>query len=89
MSKEQLGFNPTIFEFKDKHYIKITKNGQQKHLILKKLIKRASCMAGQATTCWKAYCEGDKSQKPLVVKDSWQYPKRKEEKELLCKATEK
>ncbi|EEH16178.1 serine/threonine protein kinase [Paracoccidioides brasiliensis Pb03] len=39
-----------------------------------------------ATTCWKAYCETDKSHTPLVVKDSWQYPERTEEGELLQEA---
>lgn len=32
---------------------------------------------------------GDESQKPLVIKDSWQYPERDEEGELLREATEK
>lgn len=36
-------------------------------------------MVGRATTCWRAYREGDELQKPLVVKDSWQYPEREEE----------
>jgi hypothetical protein len=31
----------------------------------------------------------DESQKPLVIKDSWQYPERDEEGELLREATEK
>jgi Fungal protein kinase len=46
-------------------------------------------VAGRATTCWKAYREGDESQTPLVVKDSWQYPEREEEGELLREATKK
>jgi len=47
-----------------------------------------SSLAGWATTCWKAYREGDKSERPLVVKDSWQYPEW-EEGELLRGATER
>lgn len=89
MSEEQLGFDPTIFEFKGKRYIEIIKNSQQERLVLGKLIKRAPCVAGRATTCWRAYREGDESQKPLVVKDSWQYPEREEEGKLLREATEK
>lgn len=89
MSEEQLGFDPTIFEFKGKRYIEIIKNGQQERLVLREQIKRARCVAGRATTCWRAYREGDESQKPLVVKDSWQYPEREEEGKLLWEATAK
>jgi Fungal protein kinase len=46
------------------------------------------CIAGRATTCWKAHREGD-PQTPLVVKDSWQYRERDEEGKLLCEATGK
>ena len=52
-------------------------------------MKRAPCVAGRATTCWKAHREGDSSKKPLVIKDSWQYPEREEEGALLREATEK
>lgn len=89
MSEEQLGFDPTIFECKGRRYIEIIKNGQQERLVLRELIKRAPCVAGRATTCWRAYREGDESQRPLVVKDSWQYPEREEEGKLLCEAMEK
>lgn len=44
-------------------------------------------MAGRATTCWKAYRERDELRQPLVIKDSWQYPEREEEGELLREAT--
>lgn len=39
MSEEQLGFDPTIFEFKGKRYIEIIRNGQQERLVLRNLIK--------------------------------------------------
>ena len=45
-------------------------------------------VAGRATTCWRAYCGGDESKRPLVVKDSWQYQERPEEGELIKKATD-
>lgn len=35
VSKEHLGFDPTIFGFKNKRYIEITRNGQKERLILK------------------------------------------------------
>jgi Fungal protein kinase len=50
---------------------------------------RAPCVAGRATTCWKAHREGDDSGAPLVIKDSWQSPEREEEGELLREATDK
>ncbi|KAF1811423.1 hypothetical protein P152DRAFT_467085 [Eremomyces bilateralis CBS 781.70] len=53
------------------------------------VIRRAACVVGRATTCWKAYREGDESREPLVIKDSWQYLEREEEGLLLQEATEK
>ncbi|OCL07127.1 hypothetical protein AOQ84DRAFT_398643 [Glonium stellatum] len=76
INKKQLEFNPII----------ITAEGQR--LIINEVIKRARYVAGRATTCWKAHREGDELQ-TLVVKDSWQFPERGEEGELLCEATEK
>jgi hypothetical protein len=89
MTEEQLGFDPTIVEMEGKRYIDIVRKGQKERLVLRELIKRAPCVAGRATTCWKAYREGDELQTPLVVKDSWQYPEREEEGELLHEAMEK
>ena len=48
----------------------------------------ACCIAGRATTCWRAYSEGY-PETLLLIKDSWQYPERDEEGELLCKVTDK
>ncbi|RYO87915.1 hypothetical protein DL764_008794 [Monosporascus ibericus] len=52
------------------------------------VIKRAPCIAGRATTCWKAYREED-PRTPFVIKDSWQYTEREEEGELLREAIDK
>ena len=89
MNEEQLGFDPTILLSGGKRYIEIVRNDRRERLIIDGLMKRAPCVAGRATTCWKAYREGDESQKPLVIKDSWQYLERDEEGELLREATEK
>jgi len=89
MNEEQLGFDPTILTSDGKRYIEITRNDQTERLVLDGLIKRAPCVVGRATTCWKAHREGDESKMPLVIKDSWQYPERAEEDELLREATEK
>ncbi|EEH42949.2 uncharacterized protein PADG_07769 [Paracoccidioides brasiliensis Pb18] len=86
MSREQLGFDPTIVTIGFERYIKIEKDGVKERLIIDKFIGRARCIAGRATTCWKAHREADESQSPLVVKDSWQYPERTEEGKLLQEA---
>ncbi|EEH34574.2 hypothetical protein PAAG_05623 [Paracoccidioides lutzii Pb01] len=86
MSREQLGFDPTIVTIGTERYIKIEKGGVKERLIIDKFIGRAHCIAGRATTCWKAHREADESRTPLVVKDSWQYPESTEEGKLLQEA---
>jgi hypothetical protein len=88
MSEEQCGFDPTIITKDGQRVIEIEKSGQTERLVLEKLMKRAPCIAGRATTCWKAYREEDPGT-PLVIKDSWQYTERDEEGELLQEATER
>jgi hypothetical protein len=88
MNEEQLGFDPTIVTVRDKRYIEVERESGKERLVIDKLIKRVPCVAGRATTCWKAYKEEDPDT-PLVVKDSWQYPEREEEGKLLREATEK
>ncbi|KAJ6279021.1 hypothetical protein J3E71DRAFT_368428 [Bipolaris maydis] len=88
MNEEQLGFDPTIITVGDKRYIEIERDNGKERLVIDRVIKRVPCVAGRATTCWKAHQEEDPSM-PLVVKDSWQYPEREEEGELLRAATEK
>ncbi len=88
MNEEELGFDPTIISAEGRRYIEIERNGQTERLIINGLIRRAPCISGRATTCWKAHREGD-PRTPLVIKDSWQYPEREEEGELLREATNK
>ncbi|KAL6173862.1 hypothetical protein ACJQWK_00023 [Exserohilum turcicum] len=88
MNKAQLGFDPTIVTIGDKRYIQIERENGKERLIINKVIKRVPCVAGRATTCWKVTREEDPDT-PLVVKDSWQYPERDEEGEMLHEATEK
>jgi hypothetical protein len=88
MNEEQLGFDPTIITDGDKRYIEIERENTKERLVIDSLIKRVPCVAGRATTCWKAHKEEDPD-KPLVIKDSWQYPEREEEGELLREATKK
>jgi hypothetical protein len=89
MDREQLGFDPTIISVEGKRFIEIKREGSKERLIIDRVIRRARCVSGRATTCWKAYREGDDSRAPLVIKDSWQYLERQEEGELLHEATEK
>jgi hypothetical protein len=57
-------------------------------IIIGTMMQRARCIAGRATTFWKAHREGH-PEMPLVIKDSWQYSERDEEGDLLCEATRK
>ncbi|WPJ64074.1 hypothetical protein SMAC4_13738 [Sordaria macrospora] len=88
MSEEELGFDPSIIKENDKRFVQIKSNDSTERLIIDKVMLRAPCISGRATTCWKANPEGD-PQTPLVIKDSWQYPERDEEGELLRDATDK
>ena len=88
MSDGQLGFDPDLMEVDGQRFVKLNRDGKEERLIITETLRaHAACIAGRATTCWKAYREGDDSKKPLVVKDSWQYVNRPEEGELIRKAT--
>ncbi|OBT93131.1 hypothetical protein VE01_09248 [Pseudogymnoascus verrucosus] len=89
MERTQLGFDPTILEADGERYIEIMRDGRKERLVLDKVMKRVDCVAGRATTCWKAHRADDDAKAPLVIKDSWQYPEREEERDLLQEATEK
>ncbi|KAK0715333.1 hypothetical protein B0H67DRAFT_634722 [Lasiosphaeris hirsuta] len=86
MSEKELGFDLTIRTANDKRFIEIERDGLTERLVIDEVMQRARCIAGRAITCWKAYREGY-TQIPLVIKDSWQYPERDEEGELLREAT--
>ncbi|KAI1463748.1 uncharacterized protein F4812DRAFT_446286 [Daldinia caldariorum] len=86
MDDEALGFDPTIIKSEHQQYIEIRQDTKTERLILDKVIRSAHSIVGRATICWRAYSEGDKS-RPLVIKDSWQFPERDEEGELLQQAT--
>ncbi|KAJ2985587.1 hypothetical protein NUW58_g5449 [Xylaria curta] len=85
MNETELGFDPTIKSADGKRYIEIERDGSRERLILDEVMLRTRCFVGRATTCWKAYREGD-PQKPLVIKDSWQSPERDEEGAMLREA---
>ncbi|KAI0399472.1 hypothetical protein F4802DRAFT_35874 [Xylaria palmicola] len=86
MDNEALGFDPTIIQSEHQQYIEIRQDTKTERLILDRIIRSAHSIVGRATVCWKAYLQGDRST-PFVVKDSWQFPERDEEGELLREAT--
>ena len=87
INDKQLGRDPTIQQSNGKRYIEVTRADQIERLFLTEEIRKQVAVAGRATTCWRAYCDGDDSKEPLVVKDSWQYEERPEEGELIKEAT--
>ncbi|KAK7414966.1 hypothetical protein QQZ08_012468 [Neonectria magnoliae] len=86
MNEEELGFDPTIMTANQARFIEINRNGSTERIVIDEVMQRARCIAGRATTCWKAHLEGCPDV-PLVIKDSWQYPERDEEGDLLREAT--
>ncbi|KAH8744073.1 hypothetical protein F5883DRAFT_30549 [Diaporthe sp. PMI_573] len=88
MSEEQLGFDPTIITANGQQFIEIERDGQKERLVLDEVMKPARCIAGRATTCWRAHREAD-PYTPIVVKDSWQYVEREQEGKLLQEVTDK
>ena len=88
MDEEQLGFDPSIQTLDGQRFIEIERDGLTERIIIDGVMQRARCIAGRATTCWKAHCEGE-PHTPLVIKDSWQYTERPEEGELVSEATAK
>ncbi|CAI0652176.1 unnamed protein product [Colletotrichum noveboracense] len=88
MDEEALGFDPTVMISNDDRFIKIERNGSTERIVIDGVILRARCVAGRAATCWKAHPEGH-PETLLVIKDSWQYPERDEEGDLLCGVTDK
>ena len=87
MTDEQLGLDPTIQGPERERYVEITRDGQVERLILTKSIKKQAAIVARGTTCWRAYRDTDKTKKPLIVKDSWQYEERPEEGLLIEEAT--
>ena len=88
MDNEQLGLDPTIGRLDGNEFIEIVRNRQSERLILTKVLRRQAVIVGRATTCWRAYREGDVTKQPLILKDSWEYVERPEEGKLIKEATE-
>ncbi|KAI1260709.1 hypothetical protein F5Y18DRAFT_245062 [Xylariaceae sp. FL1019] len=87
MDNDKLGLDPTIVKVAGQQHLEVQRHGKKERLILDQLIRGPQGIVGRATTCWRAYLEGDDSLS-FVVKDSWQYPERDEEGQLLQEATD-
>ena len=88
MDSEQLGLDPTIGRLNGDEFVEIVRTHQNERLILTNVLRKQAVIVGRATTCWRAYREGDLKKQPLIVKDSWQYVERPEEGKLIKEATE-
>lgn len=87
IDNDNLGLDPTIVTSADEQHIEIKRHGKTERFIIDERIRGAQGIVGRATTCWKAHLEGNKSS-VFVIKDSWQYPERDEEGDLLKEARE-
>ncbi|KAI1659446.1 hypothetical protein F4813DRAFT_401524 [Daldinia decipiens] len=88
LEDKDIGFDPTFVRFNSKRYIEINRDGTLERIVIDEVIGRVPCVVGRATTCWKAHPERDPST-TLVIKDSWQYPERDVEGDLLCMVSKK
>ena len=89
MNPYQAGFDPTISEDDGKLYMEITRDGKKERLVITERFPIQASIASRGTACWKVYRDGDESCEQLVVKDSWQFPERPVEGEILKMAAEK
>ncbi|KAK0722221.1 serine/threonine-protein kinase Sgk2 [Lasiosphaeria miniovina] len=74
MNEEELGFDLTFMTANGQRFIMIKRNGSTERLVINELMQRTRCI---------------NPQNPLVIKDSWQWPERDEEGDLLREATGK
>lgn len=89
MSEEDLGYDPTIQTAANgERFVQMDQSGSKQRVIIDRVMLRTRWIAVRATTCWKAHPEGH-PEIPLVIKDSWQYPERHEEGEILREVTDK
>ena len=75
MRDEQLGFDPDLTQDNGQRLVKITNDGVEDRLTITDSLRgQAPCIAGRATTCWKATRKMEEdggSPTLLVIKDSW------------------
>ncbi|KAF3762441.1 hypothetical protein M406DRAFT_263277 [Cryphonectria parasitica EP155] len=88
MKEDDLGFDPTILTAKHERFIEIKRNDSMERIFLDEVMLRVRCIAGRATTCWRAHLDKSPEMR-LVIKDSWQYPECDEEGDLLREVMDK
>lgn len=84
MNEEQLGFDPTILKAEGRRYIEIERSGQLERLVIDEVMRRAPCIAGRATTCWKVHREGMICETLLLLKTRGNF--RSVERKVNCYA---
>ncbi|KAK8095227.1 betaine-aldehyde dehydrogenase [Apiospora kogelbergensis] len=57
MDEQQLGFDSSMKTSGGQRFIEIERDGLTERIIIHGAMQRARCIAGRATTCWKAHCE--------------------------------
>lgn len=85
MSKEDLGFNPSIenTSVDGQYAIEVLQNSQTERIILKKLLRNTRSIVGRGTAYWKAVSE---KSEPLTVKLEWREERHCEEADFLLTA---
>lgn len=88
LDNEGLGFDPTIQNDNGTRYVDVKHGGNKERIIIDGVIRSACCISGRGTVCWKAHRDTEPST-TLVIKDSWQFPERDEEGDILRDVTAK
>lgn len=88
ISEEELGFDPTIITENTERFIEINRHSSIERIIIHEVMQRTRYIAGRATTYWKAHLKG-RPEVLLIIKDSWQYPERNKEGDIVREVTSK
>ncbi|KAL2889855.1 hypothetical protein HOO65_020397 [Ceratocystis lukuohia] len=88
MDMVHLGFDTTMIHPNGQMFLDINRNGASERIVIDRAISIRNCVSGRATRCWAGHLEGY-PEIPLVIKDSWQCSKQKDEGQILQKLTEK
>ncbi|KAH6705767.1 hypothetical protein EV126DRAFT_457884 [Verticillium dahliae] len=88
ISEEELGFDPTIITENTERFIEINRHSSIERIIINEVMQRTRYIAGRATTYWKAHLKG-RPEVLLIIKDSWQYPERNKEGDIVREVTSK
>jgi hypothetical protein len=85
LNEKQLGFDPTITAG-DNRYIEIERDNRTERLVIDKVVKPVSPVERQLA---REHIARGTIRDLFAIKDSWQFPEREEEGELLREASDK